>query len=158
MNAMAPCPPDSPLMKAWEAHKATEEYANSHNWAVRYIPEDDPAEIELIRKSGANPWTHQMKIQAAEGSLWAMFSAGWRAANGADPFKPVIGLRRGFSSPGFEQGKASEFDQFVNSVITAVAELPDRSSPEDEPDMMLVTAEELKTILCTRLNEALSSR
>jgi hypothetical protein len=69
----------------------------------------------------------------------------------------VIGLRRGFSSPGFEQGKMSEFDQFVNSVIS-VAELPDRTSPDDEPDMMLVTAEELKTILCIRLSEALASR
>lgn len=68
----------------------------------------------------------------------------------------VIGLRRGFSSPGFDQGKDSEFDQFVNSVINDVAELPDRTSPEDEPDMMLVTAEELKTILCTRLSEALA--
>lgn len=68
----------------------------------------------------------------------------------------VIGLRRGFSSPGFEQGKASEFDQFVNSVLNDVAELPDRTSPDDEPDMMLITAEELKTILCTRLAEALA--
>ena len=87
MNAMAPCPTDSALMKAWEAHKATEEYANSYNWATRYIPPDDPEEIERIRASGANPWTHQMKLQAAEGSLWAMFSAGWKAAGGTDPFK-----------------------------------------------------------------------
>jgi hypothetical protein len=70
----------------------------------------------------------------------------------------VIGLRRGFSSPGFDQGKPSEFDQFVNAVLREVAELPDRTSPDDEPDMMLVTADELKTIICTRLNEALSSR
>lgn len=70
----------------------------------------------------------------------------------------VIGLRRGFSSPGFDQGKTSEFDLFVNSVLSDVAELPDRTSPDDEPDMMLVTAEELKIILCTRLSEALTSR
>lgn len=70
----------------------------------------------------------------------------------------VIGLRRGFSSPGFDQGKVSEHDQFVNAVLRDVAELPDRTSPEDEPDMMLVTAEELKTILCTRLSEALATR
>lgn len=67
----------------------------------------------------------------------------------------VVGLRRGFSSPGFEQGKPSEFDQFVNSVLRDVAELPDRNSPDDGPDMMLVTAEELKVILCKRLSEAL---
>lgn len=89
MNAMAPCPTDSALMVAWEAHKATEEYANSYSWATRYIPDDDPTEIERIRASGANPWTRQMKLQAAEGSLWAMFSAGWKSAGGSDPFKKV---------------------------------------------------------------------
>ena len=68
----------------------------------------------------------------------------------------VVGLRRGFSSPGFEQGKTSEFDQFVNSVLNDVAELPDRTSPDDEPDMMLVTAEELGRIIRERLSEALS--
>lgn len=86
MNAMAPCPPDSALMKSWEAHKATEEYANSLSWATRYIPQDDLEEIERIRATGANAWTHQMKVQAAEGSLWAQFSAGWLAAGGAAPF------------------------------------------------------------------------
>ncbi len=70
----------------------------------------------------------------------------------------VVGLRRGFSSPGFDQGKESEFDQFVNAVLRDVAELPDRTSPDDEPDMMLVTADELKVILCTRLSEALATR
>ena len=85
-GASAPCPPDSALMKAWEAYKATEEYANSHKWATAYIPEDDPDEIERVRESGKNPWTRHMKLQAVEGSLWAMFSAGWRAAGGADPF------------------------------------------------------------------------
>jgi hypothetical protein len=70
----------------------------------------------------------------------------------------VIGLRRGFSSLGFDQGKTSEFDQFVSSVIRDVAELPDRTSPDDEPDMMLVTADELKVIICNRLNEVLASR
>jgi hypothetical protein len=68
----------------------------------------------------------------------------------------VVGLRRGFSSPGFEQGKTSEFDQFVNSVLNDVAELPDRTSPDDEPDMMLVTADELARIIRERLSEALS--
>jgi hypothetical protein len=68
----------------------------------------------------------------------------------------VVGLRRGFSSHGFEQGKTSEFDQFVNSVLNDVAELPDRTSPDDEPDMMLVTADELGRIIRVRLSEALS--
>jgi len=80
MNAMAPCPPDSPLMQAWERHQATDEYKNSHSWATRYIPDDDPAELERIRESGLNPWTKEMKIKAAEGSLWATFVQGWLEA------------------------------------------------------------------------------
>lgn len=89
-GASAPCPPDSALMKAWEAYKATEEYVNSHSWATRYIPDDDPAELERVRADGLNPFTKQLKVQAIEGSLWAMFSAGWRAAGGVDPFKETL--------------------------------------------------------------------
>lgn len=85
-KAMSPCPPDSELMKAWEAYKATEEYANSFSWVTRYIPEDDPEEIDRIRQSGANPWTRQMKMQAAEGSMWAAFMAGFEAAGGKTTF------------------------------------------------------------------------
>ena len=44
---------DAPVMKAWKAHKATDEYANSLRWAT------DPAH--------------------AEGSLWALFYAGYFA-------------------------------------------------------------------------------
>lgn len=91
MNAMAPCPKDSPLMIAWEAYKATEGYANSYSWITRYIPEDDPQEIERIRQSGANAWTRQNKLQAAEGSMWASFMAGFTAAGGKiEPKTPTL--------------------------------------------------------------------
>lgn len=82
-EAMSPAPKDSAIMRAWEAYKATEDYKNSHHWATKYIPDDDPAELERIRESGANPWTKELKIQAVEGSLWAMFMHGWlkRATN-----------------------------------------------------------------------------
>lgn len=52
MGAMTALPPDHPLMEAWNAHKATDEYQNSLRWAP----------------------TH------SEGSLWAVFMAGWQAA------------------------------------------------------------------------------
>ena len=87
MNAMAPCPKDSALMQTWETYKLSEEYKNSHSWATRYIPDDDPAELERIRASGANPWTKEMKVQAVEGSLWAAFMHGWLQAGGTDPHK-----------------------------------------------------------------------
>lgn len=89
MNAMAPCPKDSAIMQTWETYRTSEEYKNSRSWATRYIPEDDPAELERIRLSGANPWTREMKIQAVEGSLWAAFLHGWQEAGGSDPFKPT---------------------------------------------------------------------
>ena len=85
-EAQAPCPPNSALMQAWKAHKATEDYINSHKWATVYIPEDDADEIMRIQESGKNPWTRHMKLRAIEGSLWAMFAAGWRAAGGENPF------------------------------------------------------------------------
>lgn len=42
-------------------------------------------------------------------------------------------------------------DEFINGVIRDVAELPDRNSPADAPDMMLVTGAELRSILENRL-------
>jgi hypothetical protein len=74
-------------MQTWEMYKASEEYKNSHSWATRYIPDDDPQELERIRASGTNPWTKEMKIQAVEGSLWAAFLHGWLEAGGTDPHK-----------------------------------------------------------------------
>lgn len=38
-------------------------------------------------------------------------------------------------------------EEQIAACVRAVAELPDRNSPEDMPDMMLVTAEELAAIL-----------
>jgi len=37
--------------------------------------------------------------------------------------------------------------RFIEAVIRRVAELPDRTSPEDWPEAMLVTADELAAIL-----------
>jgi hypothetical protein len=70
----------------------------------------------------------------------------------------AIGLRRGFSSPGFEQGRESEHDRFVNNIIRDVSELPDRSSLAGKPGTMVVTADELSAIICARLAEALATK
>lgn len=51
---MTPVPKDSPLMLAWEAHKQSAEYANSRRWAANE--------------------------QHVDGSMWALFMAGWMAA------------------------------------------------------------------------------
>lgn len=42
----------------------------------------------------------------------------------------------------------------IGKVIQAVAELPDRTSPDDWPEAMLVTAAELTAILEVALSEA----
>lgn len=55
MGAMAPVPQDHPLMKAWNAYKATEDYSNTLHWAGE-------------------------GKQFSEGSLWAAFMAGFDAA------------------------------------------------------------------------------
>jgi len=51
---MTPVPKDHPLMIAWDAYKATEDYANTRTWA------GIPAHVD--------------------GSLWAAFEQGFRAA------------------------------------------------------------------------------
>lgn len=90
MSAETACPVDSAIMQTWEMYKKSEEYKNSYNWATRYIPDDDPAELERIRANGgANPWTKEMKVQAVEGSLWCAFMHGWLEAGGTHPNKPV---------------------------------------------------------------------
>jgi hypothetical protein len=45
--------------------------------------------------------------------------------------------------------------RLIDDVVREVSELPGRTSPEDAPDMMLVTAEELKTIMIANLAEFL---
>jgi hypothetical protein len=52
-GASAPVPKDHPLMKAWENFKDSDDFANSKRWA-------------------AHP-------EHLDGSLWALFDAGWHA-------------------------------------------------------------------------------
>ena len=56
-NVMAPVPADDPLMVAWEAYKSDSEYGNTRKWA--------------------------MTERHVDGSLWAAFEAGFRAAKEA---------------------------------------------------------------------------
>lgn len=49
-----------------------------------------------------------------------------------------------------QQPREQEVNEWINAVIRDVAELPDRNSPEDAPEMMLVTEDELRAILALR--------
>lgn len=42
----------------------------------------------------------------------------------------------------------------ADRIVTDVAELPDRTSPDDWPEAMLVTAEELRLIVCRAILDA----
>lgn len=42
----------------------------------------------------------------------------------------------------------------IDGILTEICELPNRTSPEDQPDMMLVTGDELRTILLAYAVEA----
>lgn len=59
MSVSAPVPLDHPLMIAWEALKATEDFANTKRWTIAGVVNGD---TELIH-----------------GQLWAIFVAGWEA-------------------------------------------------------------------------------
>ena len=54
MSTLTPCPQDDPLMIAWNSYKQSDKYANTKKWAT------DP--------------------NHTEGSLWAVFEAGYKAA------------------------------------------------------------------------------
>jgi hypothetical protein len=41
----------------------------------------------------------------------------------------------------------SEVSRWIDSIVQKVQEIPDRNSPEDQPEMMLVTDAELRAIL-----------
>jgi hypothetical protein len=44
-------------------------------------------------------------------------------------------------------------ERIAEEIIREVSELPDRTSPADQPDMMLVTADELRGIILSNLAE-----
>lgn len=82
MNAMAPCPQDSSLMKAWESYKKTEDFKTSLKWVTEeqrkpLMPPTDPT---------ANGVSDFHRDQWAQGSMWAAFMAGFKAAGGQVTF------------------------------------------------------------------------
>lgn len=78
-GAMQPVPNDDPVMIAWRAYIATDDYQNSKNWALQIAPmvhAGDP-DGELKRRHELMPFGQ--RAQHVEGSLWAAFIAGWAA-------------------------------------------------------------------------------
>jgi len=70
-DVMAKLPDDSPLMIAWNAYRATDGYANVLKWA-RHVKVQERETNALI----------EIQHPHTEGSLWAAFMAGYKAAQG----------------------------------------------------------------------------
>ena len=60
---------DDPLVIAWEAYRQTEEFDNSKRWAQTFH----------ISNTRDEPTGLRVDHPSLEGSLWAMFMAGWNA-------------------------------------------------------------------------------
>ena len=77
MPVMQKCPDDHPLMLAWKAYEASEDYANSYKWATAAI---EHVVLPIPKDPTANRYTHDSYRQFVQGSLWAAFMAGFNAA------------------------------------------------------------------------------
>lgn len=86
MNPMSPCPPDSPLMKAWEAYQATDDFKNTLYWASAETRMRPERAQELGLDPTANVATPEMLAERRKGSLWGAFMAGFNAAGGQTSF------------------------------------------------------------------------
>lgn len=93
-GASQQCPPDSPLMKAWNAYQETDDFKNSLIWAT----------AENYRQAGTDragepdkPFTDIQREQFAKGSLWAAFMQGFKMAGAVvqNPWQHVPGQYKG---------------------------------------------------------------
>lgn len=53
-----------------------------------------------------------------------------------------------------EANRNARHERIADYICQDVAELPDRTSPADQPEMMLVTRDELYSIICYALERA----
>ena len=76
-------------MVAWEAYKATPDYANSKHWAMTIQPMMFTGDPES-KRYGLMPI--EQREQHVEGSLWAAFLQGWQAGKASlTPARPENG-------------------------------------------------------------------
>lgn len=77
-----PAPKDSDLTKAWVAYQETEAYRNSKHWALVIAP--------MVQFGSPSAVYEIMPLDQRErnvdGSLWAVFMAGFAAAGGKVSF------------------------------------------------------------------------
>lgn len=79
MTAATPVPADDPLRVAWDAYKATPEYANSKAWALHIAPIVQAAAPDAEHKRRFEIMPFEQRERHVEGSLWGAFVAGFNA-------------------------------------------------------------------------------
>lgn len=81
-EASAEVSADSPLRRAWDAYRATLAYERSKGWALHIAPtvQAGTPDAEHYRRFEIMPF--EQREQHVEGSLWAAFTEGFRAAAG----------------------------------------------------------------------------
>jgi hypothetical protein len=78
MTVMGAVAKDSPLWKAWEAYRESEDFRNSFNWATRLNSYDHDRAVD----GSINRATDGQRGEWVKGSLWDAFTAGFHAAGG----------------------------------------------------------------------------
>ena len=71
-----PVPDDHPMMIAWKAYMATDDYKNSKHWAMTIAPMLQHGDPDADRKRYSLMPVEQRE-RHVEGSLWAAFIEGW---------------------------------------------------------------------------------
>jgi hypothetical protein len=74
---------DDPRMVAWDAYKASDDYANSRRWALRIAPMIQGGDPDGDRKRECELMPYTQREQHVDGSLWAAFIVGWEAGRDA---------------------------------------------------------------------------
>jgi len=149
-NASAPCPEDHPLMIAWNSHKQTDEYKNSKHWALAIQPMIQVGDPDADRKRYQLMPVDQRE-QHIEGSLWAVFCAGYNAAQAARTQRERKGERRvNFESywswrrNGTDRRKQDAATQAKDGISADVGEpnpqhavaAPDAPTPETDAELL----------------------
>lgn len=91
----------------------------------------------------------QSDLEQCNSSDWVLtFKEGVKLVQQAVAESAAIRLMQSVNVP--QQGRAD----FIKRIVQGVAEMPDRDSPEDQPEMMLVTGEELRVIIAEAFEHA----
>lgn len=82
MPVMRKLPDDHPLMVAWNKYQDSEEFKSSKNWALQIAPLVQEGDPNAEHKHRFEIMPLHQRDQLVQGSLWAAFAAGYKAAGG----------------------------------------------------------------------------